>query len=218
MKLFKKKCSDCKKKVNKKFSYCPWCGYSFDNNTRAAPSEQDWGMLGNNDKSAKIENQVKLPFGFNGIINTLMKQIEKDLANIDPNAVEGSSMPNKFKIQISTGAPKVQVVNQNNNENVVEKQIKEPVEIVSEQERKRRAGLERIDAKSTIRRLPEGVVYEIETPGVKSNKDVIFTKLEKSLEIKAYSQDKCYVKIIPMKVEILGIVVKNEKIFLKVKG
>jgi HSP20 family molecular chaperone IbpA len=201
--MFKKKCFSCEKKIERDFSYCPWCGHSFNK-----VNDNEWGMLGKNDESQQIENQMKLPFGFNGIINTLMKQIEKDLSGMD----NGSPMPKGFKIQISKGPPRMQNINE------PQKTMVEPVEIVSEDERQRRSKLKRVDAKSAIRRLPEGVIYEIDAPGVKTKNDVTITKLEQSLEVKAYSEDKCYVKTFPMKVEILGIVVKADKIFLKLKG
>ena len=91
-------------------------------------------------------------------------------------------------------------------------------EKISEDEREKRAKLKQVPAKSTIRRLPEGLIYEIETPGVSVKKDITFTKLEQSLELKAYSKDKCYVKKLPAKVEILGMAIKGDKIFLRLKG
>lgn len=204
----RKKCPDCKEKIKKKFSYCPWCGHSF----KRIKKEEDWGMLGEDDET-KQEQSVQMPFGLNGIINGLMKQIEKDLSGMDGN----TSLPKGFKIKISTGMPKSQPIGVSYGNNPTKK-IEESVPHVSNEEMERRSKLKRITAKSTIRRLPEGVIYEIEAPGVRSENDIAITKLEQSLEVKAYSDDKCYVKTIPMKVEILGISVKNNKVFLKVKG
>jgi len=208
--MFKrKKCPDCEEKIKDKFSYCPWCGHSF----KRVKKQEDWGMIGESDE-AQQQEQVQLPFGFNGIINKLMKQIEKDLSGMDGN----SPIPKGFKIKISTGAPTIQPVGVNYGDDSTKKEKEASAPYVPIAEIERRSKLKRIDAKSTIRRLPEGVIYEIEAPGVRSENDIAITRLEQSLEVKAYSKDKCYVKMIPMKVEILGVSVKNNKVFLKVRG
>jgi len=208
----KKKCPGCGEKVDKKFKYCPWCSYAL----KQKQIEEDFGMLGKNDEMQRMMNQMQLPTGLNGIINGLMKQIEKEMTNIDAQNLNDPNKPRGFKIQISTGMPKMQMIE--NNPSIKLPHGNELIEDVSDAEKKRRAGLKRVNAKSTIRRLPEGVVYEIETPGVRSKNDVVITKLEQSIELKAYSKDRCYVKTIPMKVQILGISVKDDKVFLKVKG
>jgi hypothetical protein len=213
----KKKCPGCGEKVDKKFKYCPWCSFALKEKAIA----DDFGMIGKSDEMQQMMNQVKLPMGLNGIVNGLMKQIEKEMAGMNMQDLNnpGQIKPRGFKIQISTGMPKMQMVENNQNR----PQVKLPhgndlIEDVSEAERKRRSGLKRVNAKSAIRRLPEGIIYEIETPGVETKNDVAITKLEQGMELKAYSKDKCYVKTIPMKVEIVGISVKDDKIFLRLKG
>lgn len=206
--MLKKKCSACNEKVSKKFAYCPWCGHSFNKKQ----TEEDYGMLGANDQVAQDLNQLKLPFGMNTIFNTLMKQLEKDLANME-NSSNSQGVPRGFKIQISTGNPKMNAMPQR------KAQVKTFGDVnLDDFEKARRANLERVDPKSTVRRLPEGIFYEIETPGVKTLKDVLITQLEESLEIKVYTDDKCYVKNIPMKVEILEYQIKPNKVLLKFKN
>lgn len=214
--MFKKKCHSCREKVERKFKYCPWCGVSL----KKKKKEDDFGMLGETDEIQMQQslNDLQLPFGFNGIIGSLMKQIEKEMSNIDFG--EDASRPKGFKIQISTGAnpqigqKKVQPVSQTKTVRSVESFNDK----VSEEELERRRKLKEVAAKSTIRRLPEGLIYEIEAPGVEAKKDITLTKLEQNLELKAYSDDKCYVKKLPLKVEILGMAIKNGKIFLRLKG
>jgi hypothetical protein len=96
--------------------------------------------------------------------------------------------------------------------------LEEDFESVSDREAERRQKLKKVDAVSTIRRLPEGIVYEISTPGVKHKKEVVVSQLEEGIEIKAYSKDKCYIKTIPIKSEILSYKVGDEKVLLKLKG
>jgi len=38
------------------------------------------------------------------------------------------------------------------------------------------------------------------------------------LEIRAYSDDKCYVKFIPLKVELISYSVRSEKVFVEIRG
>ena len=144
-----------------------------------------------------------------------MKQVEKEMANMDNSA---GMKPKGFKIQISTGMPKMQTMNQVPDETRSVSSIDSFNEKISDEERENRVKLKQVPAKSTIRRLPEGLIYEIETPGVTAKKDITLTKLEQSLELKAYSKDRCYVKKLPSKVEILGMAIKGGKIFLRLKG
>jgi hypothetical protein len=209
----KKKCPGCGEKVEKKFKYCPWCSFAL----KQREIEDNFGMLGKDDEIQRALQHASLPMGLNGMLGGLMKQLEKEMSNMG-NAEPGK--PRGFKIQISTGMPKMQMIGPGQNKpNIQLPHGNELIEeSIPEDERERRTKLKRVEAKSTIRRLPEGVIYEIDTPGVTSKKDVAITKLEQSMELKAYSKDRCYVKTIPMKVEVLGISVRDDKVFLKLKG
>ncbi len=70
--MFKKKCSACAKKVEKKFNYCPYCGVSF----KAGNDSKDFGMLGRDDSERRVQQDLGLPLGLNGIVNSLVKQLE----------------------------------------------------------------------------------------------------------------------------------------------
>ncbi len=208
--MLKKKCQSCAKKIERKFNFCPWCGHSF----KKQLVEEDFGMIGENDEiEQQIQNELKLPFGMNTIFNGLMKQLEKELGNM--NNVSPNGMPKGFKIQISTGKPKVG----NNPPKPKQNQVRTiEVEEASEFEKERRLTLERVEATSTVRRLPEGIFYEIDAPGVKSIKDVVITKLENSMEIKVYAEEKCYIKTIPLKLEIVEFSVKPNKVLLRLSA
>lgn len=206
----KKKCDSCKEKVHSKYSYCPWCGNQLNKKKGKKVSEEDYGMIGADDEIVQDFTQIKLPPVMDGLVNNLMKQFEKEFNNFE--GAEG--IPHGFKIKISTGNPNFHQINNTANK---DKNFSHSTNITKE-EMERRANLKKVNAKSAIRRLPEGVVYEIDAPGVKTKNDITITKLEQSIEIKAYSKDKCYVKSIPMKVEITGVSVKNNKVYLKIKG
>ncbi len=202
--MLKRKCPGCDRKVERKFNYCPYCGMSF----KVKKEKDDFGMLGRDDflpETEKNSNQgFKLPFGLDGIFNGLMKQLENEMAK------EMREMPQGFKIHISTGKPEIKKVQS------VKRTIKQPV-MISDDELKRRMKLPKTEAESNVRRLPDRIVYEIQVPGVKSGRDVVVTKLEDSIEVKAYSGDKCFYKTIPLKVEIIGYYIKDDRLFVELK-
>ena len=145
------------------------------------------------------------------IMNSLMKQLQKEMGEM--GSVEGG-MPKGFKIQISTGKPQIEQLP------VQQKQVRPKINMhgVSEKELERREKLKRTDAESKVRRLTDRIIYEINVPGVKRKNDIVITKLEEGIEIRAYSKDKCYVKVIPLKVEILGWYLKSDVLFVELKG
>ena len=76
----------------------------------------------------------------------------------------------------------------------------------------------KVEVESKIKRLGNTIIYEIETPGVKIKGDVVLTELATGLEIKAYSKNKCYVKFIPLKVEVIQYSVEKEKVVVEIRG
>ena len=203
--MFKRKCPSCAKKIEKKFNFCPYCGVSF----KARNEKENFGMLGRNDAHGKIQQDLGLPFGMNKIVNSLVKQLERQMNEV--NGDKGGEIPRGFKIKIAQGQPQMKQVIQE------PKKIEEAPEL-SDEENDRRAKLVREEVVSKVRRLDDRIVYEMKTPGVKRKKDVVVTKLESGLEIKAYSKTKCYVKFIPLTVEVIEYYVEDEKVFVELKA
>ena len=90
--------------------------------------------------------------------------------------------------------------------------------VVSREEAERRSSLEKVNAESRVKRLGDVIIYEIEAPGIQKSEDVVVTELETGVEIRAYARDKCYIKTIPMKVEILGMRIDREKVSVEMRG
>ncbi len=203
--MFKPKCPGCGKSADRKFSFCPYCGASF----KKMKEEEDFGMLGTEDSFEQLFQEAKMPFGLDKIMNSLMKQLQKQMSDMNPN-MSSSSMPRGFRIQFSTGKPQIKKVVHNPVQKI-------PLLEISEQEFDRRRILPREEAKSNVRRLADRIIYEISVPGVKSAKEVIVTNLENSIEVKAYSHDKCFYKSIPLKVEVIGYQIQDSTLFLELK-
>ena len=206
--MIKKRCSNCDKKIERSFRFCPWCGKHTKN-----IKQEDYGMLGFDDNLDN--NAVQNPFsmfggGLGGMLNQLTKQLTRELQNLNLDQ-ENEGLPKGIEIRFSSGKPINRVIKQPT-------KVQEIKEDVSEQEKERRKGLPIESADSKIRRLPEGLVYEIEAPGIRTKKDVSIMRMENSIEIKAYSKDKCYIKTIPLNVDVFKYGVKEGKVLIQIKN
>lgn len=189
--MWKRKCPKCDRKIKKDFRFCPYCGFPIWKHA----DEEDFGMIGRDD-NVEFANQVKAPLGLDKIMNSLINQLGKEMGG------------GGFNIQISTGQmPKVMPIQEG---------IKVPE--ISEKEAEKRKNLEKVEAVSNVRRLSDRIVYEITVPGVKLKKDVVISRMENGIEIKAYSDEKCFYKTIPVKVDILRYYIKDDVLFLELKG
>ncbi|MFH1521724.1 MAG: hypothetical protein ABIF18_02080 [archaeon] len=204
--MFKRKCPSCAKKIERQFSYCPHCGVSF----KVKQEQNDFGMLGIDDSGERTQEELKLPFGVEKIMNSLVKQLEKQMDGV--NFGNNQGMPKGIKIQIARGNPQMgQMI-------YGIPQKKKILHSVSDEESKRRMGLPSVEVESKIRRIADTIVYEIEAPGIQKKEDVVLTELATGLEIKAYSKDKCYVKFIPLKVEVIRYHIEKERVIVELRG
>ena len=77
----KETCQRCGKKVSGSYDFCPKCGFKVNS------KKEDYGMFGREDilenQRSSIEPEFKLPLGFNTIFNSLMKNFEKQLAELE---------------------------------------------------------------------------------------------------------------------------------------
>jgi hypothetical protein len=221
--MFKKtNCSKCGKKINDKYDFCPYCGNVIEN------SEEDFGMLGKND-SVKEENEVKLPFGFNTIFNTLMNSLSKEMNELNKTgAVQDKNKTgiakNGISINISSAGnapPNISVsyLGDGKTNNQKNKKVKEAESrLFSDKKTKEFLNLPKEEPKTDLRRLSKKVVYEIELIGVASIEDVSVTKLENSIEIRAIAKDKAYFKIIPINLPLVDYEFSDEKLVLELKA
>ena len=83
---------------------------------------------------------------------------------------------------------------------------------------KKLSTLPRKEPSTNIRRLSNRVIYEIDLPDVKSEKDVSIIQLENSIEIKAVSKNKAYTKLISLNLPIIDYNFSDEKLILELSG
>jgi len=229
--MFKKKsCNKCKKKINKDFEYCPHCGASVKDKEM---DDRDYGFLGKND----LEDDLKLPFGMNAILNKLMKQMDRQFKQLDREIGKNNSQPKpkntdikqggiSINISSETGRPVIKVKSFGNMPEFkeIEGQLKNKQPIkrkpttqfpIDEGKARELAKLPREEASSKVRRLSGKVVYEIELPEVKDSKDIIIQQLENSIEIKAFAKDKAYFKFLPVNLPLERYKFNNGKLTLE---
>lgn len=205
--MFKKnKCNKCRKSIDEKYSFCPYCG------SRICDEEgkDDWGMLGKDDFFSS--NDIMLPAGFSSIFNSLMKNLSREMdANMKENLFKdknsGKIKKEGVSISISTfgnGPPKIKVAQLGNNQKMPsERETKKfKSNLFTKEKIKEFSGLPREEPETNVRRFSDKVVYELEMPGVKSAEDISIVKLENSIEIKAIGKKKAYAKIIPINLPI----------------
>jgi HSP20 family molecular chaperone IbpA len=212
----KRKCPNCKSKIEEKFDFCPYCGFSLSS------GNMEDGLLGKNDFTP-IGNELKMPLGLNAIINSMMKSMSKEFEQLDTNMPkEGKPKVTKkdgISISISTfgdGPPKIKINNGTNQKIEVKKIVEKKKEDTFTKERiKKFAGLEKEEPKTNVRRLANKVIYELEMPGVKEIDDVSILKLENSIEIKAVGEKKAYKKIIPINLPLINYGLSEGKLILE---
>ena len=202
--MFKKKeCKNCRKKIEEKYKFCPYCGFELGDNTE----EEGWGMIGKDDNINSLMNNAQLPMGFNTIFNSLIKNLSKEMdSQLKENIFDGKSKKIKkdgLSISISTfgnGTPRIRVNSPEQNQKPKQqKNQKKFRQIAFTKERiKKFSSLPKEEIEYSIRRLSDGVIYELKIPGVKSMEDISIIQMENSIEIKAISKNKAYAKVIPI--------------------
>ena len=190
-------CDSCQKKIKKTWTYCPFCGF----NLRNLESEEFEGI----------------PF------NDLVKEIDQQLRGVDKMFKFG--VPSRgISISINNVGSKPDIKVRRFGD-LKEKDIRE----VRDRTIRDRTDKPRIfnfikkkpkkieEPKSTVRRLSDKIVYEIDVPGVISVKNISINKLENSIEVKAFGKDKAYFKLIPVDMNVSNYYLKDGKLFVELK-
>jgi hypothetical protein len=200
----KKKCFSCGKTKRREYNYCPYCGVSF----KQQQEKQNYGLLGREDNNKKIVNELQLPLGLNKLVESLTKQLEKQMNNINIENQQGQ--PKGFKIKISTGKEEEEYYEDEEEQNI-------PQHNITKKEQQRRIQLPKKETTTKVKRLADKIIYELETPGVTNNKDIEISELATGYEIRAYTKKECYKKYIPIKSNITNYYITKGKTIIELK-
>jgi len=154
------------------------------------------------------------------MINFLLKELDKQFSRIES---EKEKTVNRRRIEIPEQGISISISSFDGivpgmNRKGIMKQSPMPVGYVDENVMKKIAELPKKEAEARVRRMGDKVVYDIHVPGVNSIKNVIVTKLENSVEIKAFSDENVYFKNIPISLPLMGYSLRNERIMLELKA
>ncbi len=206
----KPKCKRCNEKISKNYSFCPHCGFS---QKEEAPDQF-------------FEPIFKLGFPFNKIFKDLEKQIERQFHEIDSKLGEDAgnnpfSHGISINIDTSNGQPTIRISNPNDKrksaaENKTAKNEKSVIQSMDEGKAEEFSKLPKEEPLTKVRRFNNKLVYEITLPGVeKENMSIV--KLENSIEVKAFSKDKAFFKLIPLSLPIMSSELKEGMLNLELK-
>ncbi|MEM4331092.1 MAG: zinc ribbon domain-containing protein [Candidatus Pacearchaeota archaeon] len=199
--MFRKKCSNCGRKVGRKYFFCPWCG-----STLKEFKKEDYGLLGIDDNPDLFDLNGS---SFEKLLTKTMRILMKELENIDDNGSPFQRREIK-NIKINVSLPQIK-------ESSIKEEKKEELEELKSKVPEEKTHLPIVEAKYKLKRLPKEIIYEIEAPGVKSKKDVAIHKIEDGIEIRIYTKDKCYVKTIPLKPKAIDFFLKKDKLIVQLK-
>ncbi len=187
---------------------------------RMAEIERDYGLLGRDDNR---DNFLDMPRGFLGMekmLNFLLKELDKQFNKVESER-EKSTTRRRIEIPdqgISISISSFDGVVPGINNGRIIKQISMPANFIDEGIMKKIAELPKKEAEARVRRMNDRVIYDIEVPGVSSIKNVIVTKLENSIEIKAFSKDVVYFKNIQIGLPVMGYSLRDGRIMLELKA
>lgn len=221
----KKKCKKCGNSVSEKHDYCHHCGNLLN---KEFENEEDFGILGKND-IMKMGNNFGLPFGFNkmfgSIMRNLTKELNKEMMNMDnemKKKPQKNIQQNGISIKISSSgnnSPEIRIdsFGDGSNKRKVVQQTQKTIlqKNFSDENQKKSLNLPKEEPTTNVKRFSDKVVYEVDIPGVKSIDDVAINKLENSIEIKALTKDKVYAKIIPISLPVTNYSLTKGKLVLE---
>lgn len=213
----RKECKRCSTKTNSKFNFCPNCGVPFNENTK----KEDYGLLGDSDANenpfdfANMNNPFVGAFGgkmmgkmFESAVKMLEKEMQKEMK-------KQNSSP-KTNFQLFVNGKKVNIEKNHNHVHKARKEKKEmDYQTLPQANLKKFGDFPKKEPETNVRRFSDKVIYEINMPGLKSEKEMSIVKLENSIEIKALGENVIYKKIIPISLPITDYKISTDKLVLE---
>ncbi len=214
--MFKIRCPRCNSKISRNFDFCPYCGQRISN------KREPQGLLDEIDENML---NIKVPFGFNSLFKEIEKQfkeLDKSFGDMDEEKLKRLPISSGISISISSdgGEPRIKVKRlggkEERVENIEEKPVKQTRQL-SKKEEEQFSRLPKTEPETTVRRLTDKIVYEVNLPGVNSIKSISIRQLENSIEVRAFGKNKAFFKLIPVSLPLIKYFLKEGKLFLELK-
>ncbi len=208
----KKECKRCGEKINGKFAFCPSCGIPLNEK-----SKEDLGMLGENDFEEFSDDFSSSLFGkFGGkMINKMFESAVKMLEKEMQKEMRKKDIQPRTNFQLYINGKRVPLNNLPSVEQGIKKRketksVKLPYGVL-----KKFSKLPKQEPITHIRRFSDKIIYEIEMPGVKSEKEISMIKLENSIEVRGIGKNVAYQKIIPINLPVKDYNISKGKLVLE---
>ncbi len=244
----KSKCYNCSKEIESKFEFCPYCAAPQEKNEDYGilGKTDDLNELDDVIKHSFASPPAGKSLGdtmFNKILSNAVKMLSQEFQKIEKSKFEPKENPSRMPKMPSNSKTNFELYI-NGKKIPIERNIAgisispmpmQQIERIGSQKtakkaKKSRAGisnstiklaakLPRTEAKAELKRTANQVIYELKTPGLKSIKDVLISKLENSIEIKAFTKDAVYFKTLPIKLPLTKYFLspEEEKLVLEFK-
>lgn len=184
-------CHICGKELKKNWEFCPFCG-----NERSE--------LFNDNIFGEIEKQFK-------VFDKMIGKNEFSIKPVDFGDSFGNQNGISISIDMASGnEPKIKV-NRLGEEKTALKKAKSKRKFLDFLKFSKK----QVEAKTCMKRLAKGLIYELEVPGLKSIDDVEINQMEDCIEVKAAGKDKIYFKKIPVDFDIKRYYIENDKLVLE---
>ena len=135
-------------------------------------------------------------------LHHIIKNLYIDKADFGDSKPEITQLPNGIQIKIG---PKRQP------NNVKESKVR----VINDEQRDRMTKLPRSQAKTEVRRMSHGVVYELLTPGVDTVEDIFVSKVESGYEVKALGKKKVYFNSLQINLPLRKYSIKDNKLTME---
>lgn len=193
----KEKCPKCKTKVKEKYSFCPTCGRDLRNPKK---DERDFGLLGRNN----VEQYPLVGGGGFGISDKIIEKIMNNFMKNMPDVMkhlENQAEQMDSEVEEIPNGLRISFGNLTRRRNPKKKAVRKTI---TQEQIEKMHGKPRVEAKTSIRRLSDKVVYELKALGIEDINDVFVSKLENGYEVKAIGKNKVYVNSLPVNLPLRG--------------
>lgn len=220
--MFRKKCKRCNSAVSKSFEFCPRCGQNLRGNKKF--DKKDYGMLGKDDEFDNMFQEPMPGFG-NSMLNKMLakatRMLEKEIENM--HKLESKNNPrirSRRNFQLYINGKRVNIPEMENMQTIPQNIKASPnnrakFPIPSEETIKKAAGLPRKEAQTSLKRLANKIIYELDAPGVRSISKILINKTEDGIEVRIFTRNAVLCKNIAIKLPLIAYYLKKQKLFLE---
>jgi len=218
--MFKKRCENCESKINKKYNFCPNCGMQLEKN------EKDYGLIGETNNHQEINSPETLLPGFGSgmldkMLSSAMKMLEKEIKTMNKETSRESEIIPPRNMQLYVNGKKINLGQPAKTTQKTQKEISKTNDKFPMPDQStiiKAKNLPRQETSSSMKRINNKIVYELDATGTKTLDKILINKLEQGYEIKMFTKNKVLTKNINIALPLNSYSLRQEKLFLEFEG